>query len=503
MATQCSILLLDKRTEPRATMAAHLGGLGYQGHEAAELAAGVAALNPVALDLVILRPESIARNDLTLWEQLKARFPHLYGILVADDCERIKPRRLREAFDICLPADTPSETLAILLGQAREMIGLRKERLALSQQQAHQDHFFHSLLDATSEAVVVISPDFDIQFGNAAFERLLNLPDRTLSGRKLHPFLDDGFKVLHHINHQLTVGKHIHGYRIALKPEHSEKVDVSLSADFLYSSEGYVEGIILVMESGTLQNAVFKELVRKERLLAIQELADALAHEIHNPVNILSGRVQLLEKAIKGGEHGKSFDIVNRQIERISSTIGQLQRFNLNRDDTVPEIFPIMEFLEEFVGRREGLEGIVYQLRYPENARDILIQANPYQIEDALTYLFRTIDRLAPRNSTVKVNGRLLRTFSDNPCVEIQIDYNQDGASEDLFDAQHRVTPNDRYSLLDLALVQTIVSHYGGSIFMERLFGTKKQLRLQFGVAGVRSPNSATTQTHRRIATRD
>lgn len=443
-----------------------------------------------SVQLALLDWRTLEEDGYAFLNRLRAKQPQIYAVVVCGKSALPKVGEyLRGGFDGYLPSDATEAALQALVHQCRAAIDMRESAVKLTAEKKTGEQFFKSLLNATHEAIVLLNQDFDIQYCNDTCQKFLNENGQQLINRNFQQFVVDGFKVLHYVYQQLAGGNKIQGYRVRLKPSHNEAFDVNLKAEFLYSLQGYVEGIILTLENQTMQDEIVTQLIRSERLNTLQMLAQVLAHEIHNPINILSGRFQLLHKDLSDKKYQKSFEIIYRQVGRIAEIIDQLQKFNRNKEDSVPETFPLIEFLEEFIAERRQSSSHQYSLEFQKNEKELLIRANRVQFEDAFDYLFRVLEGLLPQDTKLNLHCRLIRSFTQQPSLEVQLDLSGTGVTEDMFQPGRASLHHEKYSILDLALVHIIFSNYGGKVLVDSLFGDKKFLRLQFAVAGVKNMN--------------
>ncbi len=92
-------------------------------------------------------------------------------------------------------------------------------------------------------------------------------------------------------------------------------------------------GTILNLIDITDRRLMQTQMVRVEKLASIGELTTGMAHEILNPLNIISGNIQikLAEKGIPAGER-RMYEVMQKQVERIVNIIDGLEKFSKQRE---------------------------------------------------------------------------------------------------------------------------------------------------------------------------
>lgn len=483
-----TVLLIDNDDERRQTLEKYLEELSFQSLSCPDLEIALSKIRHFRADIAILDAQLLARNGLAPLYRLKTSAPTLFIVLLNDQRHQVPDLDFtNEGIESYILYPLAPEAFKTAMQQILTTLRIRDDANREVSELRKQNQYYHSLLNVLSDAIVVVNQNYTIQFCNAAFEKMMGSPLAILQDQSLQEFIEDGFKVLHYVSQQLTLGKSIANYRIGLKPVTGKMFDVNMSAEFFSSEAGYVEGMILSFENRTLSDEVFTALVRKEKLATIQELASALAHEIQNPTNILSGRVQLLQQNNQQPPDEKSFEIINRQLNRISDIIAQLRRFNNRKEDTIPAALPLVEFLADFLIEREKKEPFTYQIHYKKAEEGVLVQANPQQLHDAFTYLFRIIETIVPAKTRLHIYCRLLKSAAHPSNIEIQINFNDSQGISQSLQMLHNLQPCEDLSILDIALMHTLFSYYGIKVTLETLVGHQQSLKLQFAVSGVKN----------------
>ncbi len=501
--TPWKVLVVDDEKEICLDLEKHLRSLGYAVFTGHTLAQAREIIQQHKIDIAILDMVLPDGSGLQVYERLKHRFPHAYTIIITGNATLDNTiTALNYGVDAYLLKPFPVEALNASLLQATTNLKLREENQRLIEENQKTRRFYENLLNSSSEAIFVVNLDFLIQYCNSTAENFLKMSFEELFNQNLQNYILDGYKVLNHVYHQLMIGKPVGGYRVTLRVDNTQKLDVNLSADFLHENGSQTAGLIITLENTTFQNDLFNQLLRKEKLASIANLANALAHEIRNPINILSGRIQLLKKEATDKRFQKSFEIIQRQIDRISYIVTQLLKFNVNWDDTIPEIFPITEFLENFIRQRRGnYPNIQFKMDFPPAVRQIRIEANKYQFEDAFHYLFQGFQNITTGPMGLTISAHVSKAFSPKPRVRVEFFPDGKPNLSKTFEPFRLLTQSATSgSSLESAIVHTIFSNYGGTLRIDEDAPQGPLLMIEFPVYDV-TETSASSRTGRRPST--
>lgn len=485
--TPYKVLLVDDEKEICEDLEKRLSLLGYKVFVAHSRTEANFLLKEKSFDLAILDILLPDGRGFQIYEDLKAKFPQLYCIMITGHATLDNAvEAINKGVDAYLLKPFSVDQFNAALNQANKIIKLRTDHQRLLEENLTTRQFFENLLNSTGEAVFVVNLDFNIQYCNFAAEKFLNSDKDVLVNHNLQFYIDDGYKVLNHIYQQLMVGKKIGGYRVNLKSNNEEKYEVNLSADFLYDHKEHIEGIIITMEISSLQNELFNRILRKEKFATLANLANALAHEIRNPINILYGRMQLLKNEIDDPNYLKTFATINRQVDRISDIIKLLVKFNTNRDDTIPESFHLIEFIggftEKYLKKNHSTN---IHLNFPQNNKDILVEANRIQFEDAFTYLFTALNEITANDFKAELTYSISKSFTPKPWVAVRFEFNKFLSLENIFEPFKLLSQQGSQSSLELAIMHTIFSNHSVKLSTDNLPDKNSILILQFPISEI------------------
>ena len=145
------------------------------------------------------------------------------------------------------------------------------------------------------------------------------------------------------------------------------------------------------------------KLMQTERLAAVGQLAAGAAHEINNPLAIISARAQLLEMKETDPARKKNFHQMVEQIERISSILGHLLDFARPSPLSIEPVSlgAVLERTLELV--QPGLEkrGITVHGQFPPGLPAIM--ADSRQLEQVFLNLFINADHAMEAGGSLSV----------------------------------------------------------------------------------------------------
>lgn len=173
----------------------------------------------------------------------------------------------------------------------------------------------------------------NIIFMNREAEKMLQIQDQELSEMQLIDFIIDGAKVWNYITNNLMDWQdNNHKYTITFTDSLGNEYEKEIAAHKLLANEEYV-----MIESADYSASGMKKNGYKESAI-LNKFADSIANELMNPVNNISGRIQLLQSDLgTNPKYKKSLDSLENQVNRINETMAKLLTFARLKQDTIPQ----------------------------------------------------------------------------------------------------------------------------------------------------------------------
>lgn len=218
------------------------------------------------------------------------------------------------------------------------------------------------------------------------------------------------------------------------------------------------------------------KLVHTSRLAVLGELSTGIAHEINNPLTIISGSVQVLNRASQNGPLEnelaiRHFQKIHKSVDRISKIVKGLKHF-ANQSDTRPkekvEIQEIVDETTQFCQELLGAKGISLKLA---EVPPVKIHCHSIQVSQVLLNLLKNASDALEGESNVSE-----KWISINFKQELDYFYfiiSNGGEKIPLNIAEKIFTPffttkdKEKGTGLGLSISQSIMKDHGGELYFD------------------------------------
>jgi PAS domain S-box-containing protein len=231
-----------------------------------------------------------------------------------------------------------------------------------------------------------------------------------------------------------------------------------------------------VRERTAALEVVQRELLRKERLAVLGQLAGGLAHQIRNPLGAIANAASLLRRAVadlRRPELDVALEIIHEEVFRADRTITGLLDYARVREPD-PRSVPVAELVERALESEHLPATIALTV---EVAANLVVAVDAMQVQGALSNLVRNAVEAMPNGGTLAIRAR-----GGDDGVIIEVRDTGVGLAPELQGRvfEPLVTTKPLGLGLGLSTARTLVEGQGGSIAFSSVpgRGTAFEIRL-------------------------
>ena len=178
-----------------------------------------------------------------------------------------------------------------------------------------------SIVESSDDAIVSKTLEGVVTSWNAGAELLYGYSAAEAIGRPISVIVPpDHPDELSRVLARLKRGEHVQPYETARIRKDGTLVQVSVTVSPLRSSSGSIIGASAIGRDITEKKRVDAALREAATLRSVTSLAVAAAHEINNPLTVVSGELQLLTREV-GGRWSSRITAMLEALERIREVV--------------------------------------------------------------------------------------------------------------------------------------------------------------------------------------
>jgi PAS domain S-box-containing protein len=228
----------------------------------------------------------------------------------------------------------------------------------MRQGKSAHEKFFSDIILKSLDAIIGFRNDSEIFIWNEGAEKIFGYKKEEVLGRDFEFLIPDSLKKKGEkaflIERVKEVG-FISDHKTQRITKSGEIKEVSISRFPIFDEKQVCIGNVGIIRDITHEKKLEKELREKENLALIGEVVSSIAHNLSNPLNIISGNADYLLLDKKDGDEGyEELKVIIEETTRITKSIRQLLNFSkpvtltrehLNLNDILKDILGKVEFM--------------------------------------------------------------------------------------------------------------------------------------------------------------
>ena len=250
-------------------------------------------------------------------------------------------------------------------------------------------------------------------------------------------------------------------------------------------------------ETVKLLNETQRQLLLKEKLASVGEMAAGIAHEINNPTSVLIGNLDLLVRDL--GEAAKpveeDIDLIVQQVDRIRHIVNSLLQFARPEralgNVALTDVNDVVKNAVTLVRHAADGKTVHFDIKTQAGNR---IRINEYELEQVIINLVLNAIRIVDDKGQVSIDA--MDTADGG--IQIDITDNGPGIADDeqskLFDPFFTTNPHGN-SGLGLSISYGIIRRYEGEITVDSILGEGSTFHIRLpGVEPIKETNSTASE---------
>ena len=230
-------------------------------------------------------------------------------------------------------------------------------------------NYTKNIVDSINSGVLSTNSNFIITSENKEAEIIFGV--KGLVGSNINSIFKDE-NVINIFNQVKLQKLHFTDIKTEIIVDNEEKY-LSLSISPLLNILNKVQGLVIIIHDKSREKYLEAQAVRADRLLAIEELASGIAHEIRNPLGIIKTISQTLKEEKVDDDLIEGIDIIIKEIDRANKVIDGLLNFSRPMENGMKEIF-LNELFKEvalITNKYLGKQNVNLKLHVDEDANII------------------------------------------------------------------------------------------------------------------------------------
>ena len=231
------------------------------------------------------------------------------------------------------------------------------------------------------------------------------------------------------------------------------------------------------------------ELIKKERLAAIGQMASVVGHEIRNPLAVINNSTYFIKTKLGIGaaagtgppvdpKIAKHLSIIESEIKQANSIISEILTFSRSRE-LKPEIIAINNFLEELLGVHPFPSHINVVREF--DASNPVVNIDLDEMRQAVRNLIGNGVEVMPNGGTLTVASEVVEAG----WVRVSIKDTGSGIPPDVVEKIFApfFTTKARGTGLGLAVVRKVIDRHNGKVDVESVVGKGTTFRLYLPIS--------------------
>ena len=333
-----------------------------------------------------------------------------------------------------------------------------------------------ALIQASPEAITITETDGRIRVWNPGAERIFGWREEEVLGLPLPTTLAGPEEEYRAFCARVLGGDTFTDSEFVRQRKDGAYININLSAAPLRDARGRTWGIMSLITDITERKLLEAQAKRTDRLTVLGQLLGGIAHELKNPLFVVTGRLQLMKEKLAGREYGSLENDLQRVEEAARRMTTTTQRFLSLARPMEPHwstcsIQAILDSLLEFIGHELMKSRIQVVKSFAPDLPETWTE--PQQLNEAFMNL--VLNAMQAMTSARGKGTLTIATTGEDGWIAVRIQDDGPGIAPEhmakLFEPFFTTKPPDVGTGLGLWTVRTTLAALDGTIGCESELG--------------------------------
>jgi PAS domain S-box-containing protein len=342
-------------------------------------------------------------------------------------------QELKKALAGRLSGKLDEDDIKFLMGTVNQFIeGLIK---VMRERKSVHEKYFSDIILNSPDAIIGFDKKNEIFLWNNGAVNLFGYAREEAIGKDFGIIIPDKIKEKeqNYCREKFAKADSFTNYETIRCAKNGDIKNVSISSFKILNEEKEFIGNVSIIRDFTLEKSLERELRNKENLALIGTVVSTIAHNLSNPLNIISGNADYLLLDRKENDEGyEELQVIVQETTRITKSIRQILNFSKPVILT-KEKCNINSIVKEILGNaqyyvNDNKKSISFKSDIDESIGEILIDKD--QIKDVLLNIVNNAIQAIKDNGTVRIKT-LKANENKKEYVVIKVEDNGSGINKD------------------------------------------------------------------------
>jgi PAS domain S-box-containing protein len=355
------------------------------------------------------------------------------------------------------------------------------EREQLREDAQRAERHLASVVECANDLVVSLDPEGQIITWNRAAEGVSGLRAEKVKGRSLPSLCAvPQREVIAEMLRRLARGESVRNTEVNLLTTAGQEVPIAWSTSSMRDDNGRIVGIVAVGRDLTERRQLETQLVHSAKMASLGVMAGGIAHEVRNPLGIISASAQLLlERPDDARLQGECAQKICTATQRASMIIEGLLKFARPQSARMEKVslHTVLQETISLLAHQMALQQITLEQKLQPDLP--AVYGNATLLQQVFTNLILNACNAMPQGGTLTVStqiagtGGALSRSMPGPAPEIEIRFSDTGKGippehlPHIFDPFFTTMPVGKGTGLGLSITYSIIQQHQGTIEVE------------------------------------